>query len=80
MPDLITLDFETYYAKGYGFRTHTTEEYVRDERFEEICCERDVKRVVVRPEGAMFRAIAWTQNDPAIGVLLALRHEAQEEE
>ena len=34
--DLITYDFETYYAKDYGFKTHTTEEYVRDQRFEVI--------------------------------------------
>jgi DNA polymerase I-like protein with 3'-5' exonuclease and polymerase domains len=32
----ITLDFESYYAKGLGFRTQTTEEYVRDRRFEVI--------------------------------------------
>jgi len=32
----ITLDFETYYAKGLGFKTQTTEEYVRDRRFEVI--------------------------------------------
>lgn len=33
---IITLDFETYYAKGLGFKTQTTEEYVRDRRFEVI--------------------------------------------
>jgi DNA polymerase I-like protein with 3'-5' exonuclease and polymerase domains len=33
---LITLDFESYYTKGLGFRTQTTEEYVRDRRFEVI--------------------------------------------
>ena len=33
---LITIDFETYYAKGFGFRNLTTEEYVRDEKFEVI--------------------------------------------
>jgi len=34
---LITLDFETYYTdKDLGFRTQTTEEYVRDSRFEVI--------------------------------------------
>jgi DNA polymerase I-like protein with 3'-5' exonuclease and polymerase domains len=34
---LITLDFETYYtSKDLGFRTQTTEEYVRDKRFEVI--------------------------------------------
>lgn len=36
MPKLITLDFETYYDKDYGFKKHTTEEYIRDERFEVI--------------------------------------------
>ena len=33
---ILTVDFETYYAKDFGFKTHTTEEYVRDERFEVI--------------------------------------------
>ena len=35
--NLITLDFETYYtSKDLGFKTQTTEEYVRDPRFEVI--------------------------------------------
>ena len=34
---LITIDFETYYtSKDLGFRTQTTEEYIRDSRFEVI--------------------------------------------
>lgn len=34
---LITIDFETYYTnKDLGFKTQTTEEYVRDPRFEVI--------------------------------------------
>jgi DNA polymerase len=34
---LITIDFETYYtSKDLGFKTQTTEEYVRDPRFEVI--------------------------------------------
>ena len=33
---LVVLDFESYYTKGLGFRTQTTEEYVRDRRFEVI--------------------------------------------
>ena len=33
---IITVDFETHYAKGLGFKTQTTEEYVRDRRFEVI--------------------------------------------
>ncbi len=32
----ITLDFETYYAKDYSLTRMTTEEYIRDERFEVI--------------------------------------------
>ena len=34
--DLITLDFETYYDKEYSLSKLTTEEYVRDPRFEVI--------------------------------------------
>jgi len=34
--DLITLDFETFYSKEYSLSKLTTEEYVRDSRFEVI--------------------------------------------
>jgi DNA polymerase len=34
--DLITLDFETYYSREYSLSKMTTEEYVRDPRFEVI--------------------------------------------
>ena len=35
--NLITVDFETYYNdRGLGFKTQTTEEYVRDPAFEVI--------------------------------------------
>lgn len=33
---LIVIDFETYYSDDLGFRTQTTEEYIRDSRFEVI--------------------------------------------
>ena len=33
---IITLDFETYWAQGYTLRKQTTEEYIRDKRFEII--------------------------------------------
>jgi len=33
---IITLDWETYYSKTLGFKTHTTEEYIRDPEFHEI--------------------------------------------
>jgi DNA polymerase I-like protein with 3'-5' exonuclease and polymerase domains len=34
--DILVIDFETYYAKDFGFNKLTTEEYVRDSRFEVI--------------------------------------------
>lgn len=34
--NLITIDIETYFSQEYGFAKHTTEEYVRDDRFEVI--------------------------------------------
>jgi len=34
--DLITVDFETYYDKDYSLSKMTTEEYIRDSRFEVI--------------------------------------------
>jgi len=34
--NIITVDFETYYGKDLGFKTHTTEEYVRHDNFEVI--------------------------------------------
>ena len=34
--NFITLDFETYYDREYSLRKLTTEEYVRDKRFEVI--------------------------------------------
>ena len=34
--NMITIDFETYYDKDYSLSKMTTEEYIRDERFEVI--------------------------------------------
>lgn len=34
--NIITIDFESAYGGDLGFRTQTTEEYVRDPRFEVI--------------------------------------------
>jgi DNA polymerase len=34
--NIITVDWETYYSKELGFKSHTTEEYVRHDDFHEI--------------------------------------------
>ena len=36
--DIVTTDFETYWAQGYTLSSMTTEAYVRDPRFEAILC------------------------------------------
>lgn len=36
MSGLVVLDFETFYGPGYGLKELTTEEYIRDSRFETI--------------------------------------------
>lgn len=36
--NLLALDFETYYDKDFSLSKMTTSAYVRDERFEVICC------------------------------------------
>ena len=33
---LVTIDFETFYDDDVGFKKQTTEEYIRDPRFEVI--------------------------------------------
>jgi hypothetical protein len=33
---IVTIDFETYYDKEYSLSKMTTEEYIRDDRFEVI--------------------------------------------
>ena len=35
--NLLTLDYETFYEKGYTLTSMTTEAYVRDSRFEPLC-------------------------------------------
>ena len=34
--NIVTLDFETYYSKDFSLRKLTTEEYIRDPRFQVI--------------------------------------------
>ena len=36
MPNLITLDFETFYDTGYGLNRLTTEEYIKSPQFQVI--------------------------------------------
>ena len=34
--DIVTIDFETYYAQDYSLSKMTTEEYIRHDKFEVI--------------------------------------------
>jgi len=47
--DILVIDFETYYAKDFGFNKLTTEEYVRDPRFEVIGVAVKKNGVIVQP-------------------------------
>lgn len=49
-PRVCTIDFETYYDKEYTLKSMSTEEYIRDPRFEIIC-------VAVRDPFGTFRVI-----------------------
>ena len=54
---IITVDFETYYDRGFSLSKITTEEYIRDELFEVI----GVAVMVLRPEGSheeMVRSVS----------------------
>ena len=59
--DIYTLDFETYYAQDYSLSKLTTEEYVRDKRFEVIGLaikKNDKKTKYVDDPGLVQRLLA----------------------
>jgi len=59
--DIYTLDFETYYAQDYSLSKLTTEEYVRDKRFEVIGLaikKNDKKTKYVRDPALLDRLLA----------------------
>lgn len=78
-PDTYVLDFETYYDSEYSLSKMTTEEYIRDPRFEVIMCGVihvvngvAVSREVLRPNefAAWVKTIPWEQ-------VAVLTHHAQ---
>jgi DNA polymerase I-like protein with 3'-5' exonuclease and polymerase domains len=75
--NIITIDFETYYTdKDLGFKTQTTEEYVRDERFEVIGVA--VKNGVAPTQwftGSREETQAWLEQFPW-AISMALAHNA----
>lgn len=59
--DIYTLDFETYYAQDYSLSKLTTEEYVRDKRFEVIGLaikKNDKKTKYVRDPALLVRLLS----------------------
>lgn len=67
--DVVTLDFETYYAKDYSLRSLSYTEYIRDPRFEAIICAVKVGKgptIVLKDRKSMerrFKQIDWSKTD-----------------
>lgn len=66
--DLYVVDFETYYDREYSLSKMTTEEYVRDPRFEVIgvAIKKDACRTrwfsgTMEEIGAAFKAVDWSR-------------------
>jgi DNA polymerase len=67
---LITLDFETYYAPDYGLSKMTTEEYIRDPRFEPLIVGAKVD------DGATIHACGRTRMQELLDSLEIHKHAA----
>ncbi len=66
--DVVTLDFETYYDKDYTLSKLSYSEYIRDPRFEVICCGVKVGTgpTIVLEGKALerrFKQIDWSKTD-----------------
>lgn len=55
--DILAIDFETYYAKDYGLNKLTTEEYIRDTKFEVIGVA--VKKIGQELSSGKAKAPVW---------------------
>jgi len=76
--NMITVDFESYYDKDFGFKKLTTEEYVRDQRFEVIGVA--VKLNDEKTEwfsGTFEKTKTWLHTNYDWGNSLVLAHNAQ---
>ena len=71
--NFITLDFETYYDRQYSLRKLTTEEYVRDERFEVIGLAIKGDRPILI-EGAARVRVSY-QKQTSLGALSSAQHD-----
>lgn len=89
MPQIATIDWETYYARDYSLTKLTTEEYVRDPRFEAIgvsfkLFHQDQTLWVPQPDIPHFmRQVNWAdlfivgQNTAFDGAIMAWRYGVQ---
>jgi hypothetical protein len=59
--DLLTIDFETYYDKKYSLKKLTTEQYVRDDKFEIIGFAMQSKEMMSLPCGTQVIWIIYDQ-------------------
>jgi DNA polymerase len=74
---IITIDFETYYGKDLGFKTHTTEEYVRDDKFEVIGVGVKVDEEETKWHSGDYKTLKKELEEYDFGNSLVLAHNTQ---
>jgi DNA polymerase len=74
---IISIDFETYYGKDLGFKTHTTEEYVRDDKFEVIGVGVKVDEEETKWHSGDYKTLKKELEEYDFGNSLVLAHNTQ---
>lgn len=74
---IISIDFETYYGKDLGFKTHTTEEYVRDDKFEVIGVGVKVDEEETKWHSGDYKTLKKELGEYDFGNSLVLAHNTQ---